>query len=372
MINYPLNMLGLLPTRFGLTLLLLMASGSCQDKGEKISPIIESISESVYASGVVKSKNQYQVYSSSNGLIQEVLVKEGDLVKKGDPLMKLLNETSRLNAENARLAAQYTSLAANANRLTKLKADITLAQSRLTNDSVLLIRQQKLRSQNIGTKVKLEECELAYQNAQNYLQDVNVQYQNLKRQLEFDEKQAVNNLKINASIVNDFVIKSEVDGKVYGLLKEKGEFANTTTPLAIVVDANNFYTELTVDEYDISRIRLGQLVLISMDSYQGAVFEATIIQIIPLMNETSRSFTIHANFITRPDVLYPNLSLEANIVVRSKEKAITIPRNYLIGDSLVLLSNGKTKKVVVGLKDYRKAEIVSGLTTEDVLTLPQL
>ena len=50
---------------------------------------------------------------------------------------------------------------------------------------------------------------------------------------------------------------------------------------------------------------------------------------------------------------------------------MTIPRNYLIGDSLVLLSSGEKKKVITGLMDYQKAEIVSGLNEGDVLILPQ-
>ncbi|MCE9538130.1 MAG: RND transporter, partial [Bacteroidetes bacterium] len=46
---------------------------SCNSKEEKTQPVIENISESVYASGIIKSKNQYQVFSTVNGLIQEIL-----------------------------------------------------------------------------------------------------------------------------------------------------------------------------------------------------------------------------------------------------------------------------------------------------------
>lgn len=56
---------------------------ACSDKKGKTKPIKESITESVYVSGIVKSKNQYKIYSLTNGLIDKVLVTEGDLVKKG-------------------------------------------------------------------------------------------------------------------------------------------------------------------------------------------------------------------------------------------------------------------------------------------------
>ncbi len=354
----------------GVSLVLIIFLGSCQKSGEKVSPIIESISESVYASGIVKSKNQYQVYAATNGLIQEILVKEGDIIKKGYPVMRLLNETSRLNKENMKLAAENAAVSANTDKLMELKSAITLAKSKLINDSLMAIRQRTLWAKHVGTKVELEQRELAYQNAINNLKVATIRYDELKRQIEFAAQQSLNNLKISTSQTNDFIIKAEMDGKVYKILKEKGEFANTATPVAIIGDAENFYAELTVDEYDIVRIREGQRILLTMDSYKGKVFEARIAQIIPLMNESSRSFTINADFVTRPEVLYPNLSLEANILIRSKEKAMTIPRTYLMGDSLVRLNTGKTKKIIIGLKDYRKVEVISGLTLEDVLILP--
>jgi HlyD family secretion protein len=54
---------------------------SCKSKVETFKPERSSITESVYASGVIKSKNQYQVFPSVNGIIDTVLVSEGDSVK---------------------------------------------------------------------------------------------------------------------------------------------------------------------------------------------------------------------------------------------------------------------------------------------------
>lgn len=77
-----------------IVLFLLTSMFSCSKKAEKTQPVVEDITESVYASGIVKSKNQYQVFSTVNGLIQEVFVAEGGLVKKGDPILRVLNESS--------------------------------------------------------------------------------------------------------------------------------------------------------------------------------------------------------------------------------------------------------------------------------------
>ena len=50
---------------------------SCKSKVETFKPERSSITESVYASGVIKSKNQYQVFPSVNGIIDTVLVSKG-------------------------------------------------------------------------------------------------------------------------------------------------------------------------------------------------------------------------------------------------------------------------------------------------------
>jgi HlyD family secretion protein len=353
-----------------LIFLLILVSISCLHDNEKTSPIVQPISESVYASGIVKSKNQYQVYSTVNGLIQEMMVSEGDVVKKGDPIMKLLNEPSKLNAINAKLSADFADLKVNADKLSDAKANAELAQSKMRNDSLLFERQRNLWTQGVGSKVDFEQRELAYKSSTTNYQSAHIRYDELKRQIEFTSNQAKNNFKISATLAGDYVIKSDMDGMVYKILKEKGEFANTLNPLAVVGDANEFLIEMKIDEYDISRIRKNQKVLFTMDSYKGNVFEAKIDKIEPLMNEQSRSFTVDAVFVTKPPVLYPNLSLEANIVIQSKEKALTIPRSYLVGDSMVMLHKREMKKVLVGLKDYNRVEIKSGLTTNDIIYKP--
>ena len=108
-----------------------------------------------------------------------------------------------------------------------------------------------------------------------------------------------------------------------------------------------------------------------MDSYKGEVFEAIIDKIFPLMNEKSRSFTAEAHFIKQPPNLYPNLSSEANIIIETKEKAITIPRNYLVENSFIITGKNERKKVITGLMDYEKVEIVKGLSVTDEIIKPK-
>jgi multidrug efflux pump subunit AcrA (membrane-fusion protein) len=187
----------------------------------------------------------------------------------------------------------------------------------------------------------------------------------MQKQVSFQAKQSQKNLQISKTITGDYTIKSEYDGKVYSILKEKGEMLNTQSPVALIGDAADFILELQVDEYDIAKIRLGQKIVLNMDSYKGEVFEAVVQKIDPLMSERSKSFTIEAAFTKQPPALYPNLTCEANIIIREKEKALTIPRSCLMEDDYVLMENNEKRKVTTGLKDYRKVEILNGLTVND-------
>ncbi len=348
--------------------LLLLAA--CAPKQEKIQPTISPISESVYASGNIKSKNQYQVYSTANGLIQKIVVTEGAIVKKGDPLFFLLNETSKLNTDNARLAAEYAGIGANKDKLKELEISIDLAKSKQLNDSLLLVRQQNLWTKQIGTQVELEQKELTFKNSKTAHETALLRYRELEKQLTFTAQQSKKNLEISSAIRNDYCIRSELDGKVYSILKEPGEMVNLQSPVAIIGDATEFVLELQVDEYDIAKIKIGQKIVIGMNSYKGQAFEAMLTKIYPMMNERSRSFTIEAVFTKSPPSLYPFLTVEANIIIQTKEKALTIPRNYLLEDDFVILENKEKKKVTVGLKDYQRAEILDGLTVNDILLNP--
>ena len=114
---------------------------------------------------------------------------------------------------------------------------------------------------------------------------------------------------------------------MYSILKEPGEMVTTQTPIAVIGDINKFVMELQVDEYDIGKIKPGQKVFVSMDSYRGQVFEATVSKIQPIMDDRSRSFEVEATFTSQPAHLYPNLTVEENILNGTKENPLTVHRS---------------------------------------------
>lgn len=363
-----LHLPAVLPNRWLLLILGLLAG--CRDKAERVKPVWSAISESVYAAGTVKSGRQYQAFASAGGIIQTVLVREGDSVRVGTPLLSVASDVPQLTQENAALAARYRAVAANQPQLEDARQRIALQRRNMQNDLVQRTRQRQLWQQAIGTKLALEQKELAYAGSKSAYESAVLSYQTLRKQLDFAAAQSRKNLQIAQRQALDFVLRSKVNGIVYQLYREKGEAVTPQTPLALLGDACHFVLEMQVDESDIVKIRPGQLVLVTLDSYKGQVFTARVTSISPMMNTDSRTFQVDAAFVRLPPVLYPFVSFEANIVLQTKAKALLIPRRLLVDDSTVLKSNGKPARVKTGLRDYQMVEILTGLTADDELTAP--
>jgi multidrug efflux pump subunit AcrA (membrane-fusion protein) len=348
----------------------LLFSVGCKNKTETITPTKSNITESVYAAGVVKSENQYEVFSQINGKIVNIFVKEGDLVKKGQPLFKLENTNTQLSTVNAQISAEANDYVPNHEKLIDAQNTIELARKNLNNEYIMLARQQKLWAKDIGTKVELEQRELSLENAKVNVRKAELAYKNINRQLKLTSDQSKNQLKIAQSTEDNLIIRSEVDGLVYKISVKQGELATSIKPIAIV-GQKNFIIEFNVDEFDIVKIQKGQKVIIRMDSYEKKTFEAQINFIYPMMDEQKRSFRIEAIFTKEPILLYPNLTLEANIIINEKKNVLTIPTNYLANNSSVILEDGTVKKVTIGLKDYSTIEILNGIDENTKISMPK-
>ncbi|MEX2511943.1 MAG: HlyD family efflux transporter periplasmic adaptor subunit [Cyclobacteriaceae bacterium] len=343
---------------------------SCNPSPEKTTPTKQDISESVYASGIIKSKFQYEVVPSANGIIHEILVSEGDHVQAGSPLMTISDASTKLNKEMAALSKRFSEKQNNMAKLKELEINIDLAKAKMENDSLLLVRQQTLNQKEIGSDVELEQKRLAFINAKTAFQTAILNHRELERQIEFNEENAIKNLEIANALENDLIVKSEIDGLVYALLKEKGEMVNPQVPVAVIGDPDEFILELQVDEYDIVKVEKNQKIKVSLDSYQDLVFDATVTKINPMMDDRSKTFLVEAAFVNPPDKLFPNLTLEANIIINEKKNALLVPSAYIFRDQYVIKEEGDTVEVKLGIKNYLKTEILSGIDEHTSIQKP--
>lgn len=345
---------------------------ACGSDADTITPTVGPITESVYASGVVKAEGQYQVYPVVNGTVVAVLVKEGDTVKAGQPIMQLDDRSSGLGERNA--DAQLRLLEQNASEkgpvLAQLRAAIEQARDRLTVDSTNYARQKELWAGSVGSKSDVEQREVAYSASRAGHERAVKAYAEARERLRTELEVARNNLAISAASNSDRAPRTLIDGMVYDLLIEPGELATTQRPVAVIGSSYELYMELEVDEYDIRELKPGLSAFVSLDSYAGQTFAAKVTRIIPIMDERSRSFRVEARFIDRPPVLYPNLTVEASIVIRQKDEALTIPAAYVVDGRYVLTGPEERTEVALGMKDMERVEVLSGIDSGTTLYKP--
>jgi multidrug efflux pump subunit AcrA (membrane-fusion protein) len=344
---------------------------ACSKKEESISPTTGNITESVYASGTIKSANQYQAFVAVSGIIEEIYVQEGQEVEVGTPLLRVSNETQKFNLENAKLSANFNDQANNQGKLVEAEAIAQTSKSKLKLDSSLFARQKALWAQQVGTRVAYEQAELNFQSSKANYVSAQQRLTDLRRLINFSSAQTKKNVQISARQSEDFILKSQVKGTVFNLIKEKGELVSPQTPIAVLGNAQNLTLEMQVDENDIFQVKLGQQVAVTFDAYKNQVFEAKVTKIATIMNERNKTFLVEANFTKAPEKLFPNVTFEANIILRTKQNALILPRNYLKNDSMVTLVDGSTRIVKLGLTDFQKAEILQGLSSKDQVVKPK-
>jgi len=344
----------------------------CAEDRETTTPTVSAITESVYASGIVKAEGQYQVVPAVNGTVAALLVREGDTVKAGQPILRIDDRTSAAAARSAdaQLRLLEQNVSDNGPVLTQLREAVTQARDKYTLDSTNYARQQALWEQRIGSKGDLDQRELAFTGSKAAYTRARKALEETRNRLRTELDVARNSAAISGAGNDDRTQRSLIDGIVYDLMIEPGELATTQRAIAVIGSATDLYLELEVDEYDITRVEVGQEAFITLDSYSDQTFRASVTRIVPLMDERSRTFRIQASFIERPPKLYPNLTAEASIVLQKKEGVITIPASYVIDGAFVLTGPEERTPVKLGIRDMERVEVLEGIDATTTLYKP--
>lgn len=354
-----------------LVVLILLVSLSCKDNNETIQPRKRDLTESVYSSVIIQPDSLYKVYAIVAGILDKNLVEEGDQVTKGQAIIQIINNTPKLNTQNAKLALDLARENYNGSAaiLSGIEDEILAAKLQYKNDSINFFRQKNIWEQNIGSKVEYDTKKLKYQLSSNNLNLLKSKYDRTKNELITALKQAENNYKTSLITTKDFTVASKINGKVYALNKNQGEIVSTMEPLASIGSANDFIVEMLVDEVDIVKISLNQEVLITLDAYAGEVFTGKVSKIYPKKDERNQTFLVEANFNVAPKTLYPGLSGEGNIIIAHKKEVLTIPKEYVTEDNKVKTEDGLIL-IETGLENLEFVEVLSGLSEETTIYKP--
>jgi HlyD family secretion protein len=350
-----------------LFLLFSLFVSSCK-QAEHITPQRINMTESIYSSVIIQPDSLYQVYAIISGILEKTFVEEGQLVTKNQALFKVTNTAPELNVQNAKLALDLATdnYSGGVTVLQSIEDEINAALLNYKNDSINYFRQKNLWDQRIGSKIEYDTKKLNYDLSKNNLTTLQSKLNRTKNELYINVKQAKNNYTTTLVATKDYTIKSSITGKVYAINKSLGELINTATPIATLGSANQFVIEMLVDEVDIVKVIIGQQVIISLDAYKGEVFTAKVTKILPKKDERNQTFMVEALFETPPNVLYPGLSGEANIVIGKRDNVLTIPLAYLLDDNQVKTDAGLVT-IKTGMRNMEYIEVLSGITEKTLL-----
>ena len=355
------------------TVFVLFLIASCSKKSqETIQPKFGPITESVYASGIVKAEGQYSVFPLVSGVLKSIEVELGQTISKGQILFKIENEKASLATDNSRLAYQLSQENSRyiQDKIAEMQTKVQSAKDKLALDTSIYERTKKVKQYGGVSEVDYERVELTYKNSKSSYEAAVNQLQQLKIQLKNEQSRNSITVKINEKSEDDFNVKSAFSGKLFDVLVKPGAMVSPQTILAIIGKEDSYLLELEVDENYMVKVVLGQKMVVTLDSYKNQVFEAIVDKIYTIMDERSRTFKIEAHFTTVPTKLYPNLTVESNIIIQTKKNVLTIPKSYLIDNQYVLMENKEKRKVTIGLNDYNYVEILSGLTAKETIVKP--
>jgi len=305
----------------------------------------------VTASGQVTPKTYSNLLAQGMGQITEILVSEGQLVKRDEVLLKIDSIQPKADAE-AQAAAISTAQAALAAAEATLRAsqqDEKTQEANLDNARITWDRGQSLFKDGLIPKQDYDTRKTTFDGAVASVASAQAHVLQAQAQVE-QAKQALEQAKATFVHVNDVYNKTTyrapIDGIVSFIGVRKGEnvvpgIQNATgSYLMTISDMSVVTSEVMVDETDIINVRVGQPATVTIDALPGQVFKAHVTAVgdqavlrssglastqSTTGSQEAKDFKVVVTLDTPPPGLRPGLSSTAKIVTAEKENALAIP-----------------------------------------------
>jgi HlyD family secretion protein len=354
----------------------LLALSACGPKYAKTHPIYSPVTEAVFSSGSIDPKDAYTLTSLSDGFIVKSYVTEGDIVHDGQLLFQLDNRQQNTQVAIAKNNLQYADInaAATAPALLQIKAQMDAAMAKMQTDSVTLMRYRQLYATNSVSKQDLDNAQLNYESsASNYraqLESYRATQDKARQDLANSREQLQNAVAGNQY----YNLQAIGESKVYQIFKKQGDLVRKGDQVAQLGNPDSIVVNLDVDEGSIAKVRVGQQVLVELNTQKNITYEGYVSKIYPHFNETSQSYKVEARFLKQDNNLIAGTQLQANIVISKKDKSMVIPTGYVFNKNKVLVKRGgklDTMQFTPGIISDNWTEVLGGLTTDDEIVTRQ-
>jgi len=305
----------------------------------------------VTASGEVKPTTYTNVTAQGFGRITEILVKEGDHIKKGDKL--LLQENVQANADvqaqSATIISAESAVQAAEASYKAAQSDLVMQQANLEKAKQDFDRGQGLFKDGLIAKQEFDQRKTAYDGAVAAVDSAKARMQSLKAQLDQTRSQ-VNQTKAVLVRARDVLQKtayvSPINGIVSYLPVRLGEYVvpgiqnSTGSFLMTLSDMSVVTAEVKVDETDIVNVKIGQEADVTIDAVPGKIFKGKVTEIgsqavlrssgltttqTTTSTQEAKDFKVVVTLSNPPENVRPGLSTTAKIKTAERKNVVAIP-----------------------------------------------
>ncbi len=323
----------------------------------------------VTATGEVKPRYYVNIGANVMGRLSEILVAEGDRVKKGQLLARLeaVQAAANVRAQEAALAAAEAETAASEaavrsseENLKTVQATVDRAQaeldrSKLDHDraSQLLAERLIARREFDQRKAAFDAAAAALREAQSRVAEARAQRNQAVAALDSARKR-VGQIRATVTGVTDVYEKhsavAPLDGIVTNLPVRVGEtvvpgIQNSSASLIMTIaDMSLITAEVMVDESDIVALKVGDPAAVTIDAVPGRTFTGRVIEIgntailratglaasqSAISTQEAKDFKVVIALEDPPADIKPGLSCTAKITTATRRGALTIPLQAL-------------------------------------------
>ena len=217
---------------------------------------------------VIDPSARVKVGSPAVGILEHVLVKRGDAVKKGSVVAKLESGAETANVELGKLRAESIA------EIEAQEARVGLIRSRHA-------RAKQLAKKGVVTRDRLEELEASLRVNERELVQAKVK----KRLAEVD-------LKRSRVILEQRTILSPIDGLVSERHMSPGEFVNQTSTIVTISDMHPLHVEAFVSVAYWGGIEVGMTGIVELERPVGGAYPAKVIVVDRVFDAASATFGV--------------------------------------------------------------------------------
>lgn len=328
-------------------------------------PMLQDMEDKVMATGKIVPREEIEIKPNMSGIIDKILVKEGDKVTMGQLIatLKIVPSVSQVNA--AQQDVQNANL-----QINNAKANLATQQQQFN-------MQQRLYNQGVISKQEFLTAQQNLLSMQNQLKNANQQFQTAQKNLQIARTGVADGLQSLAttqirSKANGTVL--EVPVKVGYQVIEANQF-NAGTTICSVADLNSLIFEGKIDEAQAGKIKEGMEMKVIIGALQNKKFPGRVTMIAPKGKDESGTI----KFPIEGDVFNPNneyiragFSANGEIVLSSQKNALLLDESLIQYEKdkgtdkpfvEVKQPNGSFKKTYVklGASDGINVQILSGI-----------